>query len=58
MPLGKRRMTNKREMILKDRNGDDHLCIAEAFTQSHQVFVLIHASKTLTARSIIIPSAA
>ncbi|PZU68037.1 ImmA/IrrE family metallo-endopeptidase [Sphingobium sp.] len=58
VPLGKRRMTNKREMILKDRNGDDHLCIAEAFTQSHQVFVLIHASKTLTARSIIIPSAA
>ena len=38
-----------------DRNGDIQDCFAEGFTQSHQVFILIHAVSTLTARSVIIP---
>lgn len=56
VPLGARKMSGKREITLVDRNGDVHECLAEAFTQKHQVFVLIHAVKTLTARSFIIPT--
>lgn len=56
IPVGGRKMSGKRNLALVDRNGDTHDCLAEAFTQSHQVFVLIHATKTLTARSIIMPS--
>lgn len=58
VPVGNRRMSGKRELTLKDRNGDDHLCLAEAFTQGHQVFVLILSVETLTSSSIIIPSSA
>lgn len=53
VPIG-RRMSGKRGMTLNDANGDPHHCVAESFTQSHQVFVLIHASKTLKAPSIIL----
>lgn len=56
VPIGGRKMSGKRNITLVDRNGDVHECLAEAFTQSHQVFVLIHAVKTLTARSIILPA--
>jgi hypothetical protein len=39
-----------------DRNGVRHECIAEAFTQKHQVFILIHAVKTLTATHVLVQS--
>lgn len=56
VPIGKnRRMSGKREIGLKDSNGTLHDCVAEAFTQKHQVFILIHAAKTLTKQSIILP---
>lgn len=58
VPLGKRKMSGKRRIILTDRNGDDQVCIAESFTQSHQVFVLIYATKTLKPRIFLMPSAA
>ena len=45
VPLGKRRMSGKRTMELKDRNGGRHECFAEAFTQTYQVFLLIFASE-------------
>lgn len=57
VPLGKRRASGKRSLGLTDRNGVMHECIAEAFTQGYQVFVLIHAQSTLTATRIILPSA-
>ena len=56
VPAYGRRMSGKRTISLVDRNGDTHECIAEAFTQSYQVFVLIHAVSTLTKTSIIMPS--
>ena len=56
VPLGKRRMTGKRSLALKDANGEMHDCVAEAFTQRHQVFVLIHAVRTLSKKTIILPS--
>lgn len=54
VPLGKRRASGKRELSLRDNNGDLHDCVAEAFTQKHQVFVLIHVVRTLTSTSIVI----
>ncbi len=57
VPINKRRMSGKKEMILIDRNGDNHVCIAEAFTQSWQVFILIHSVETLTRKSILITAA-
>lgn len=55
IPVGKRRLSNKRTISLEDRNGERHECVIEAFTQTHQVFVLIHAIKTLTSTTIIMP---
>jgi hypothetical protein len=47
VPLGKCRSIGKRSLVLTDLNGERHKCIAESFTQTHQVFVLIHAVKTI-----------
>ncbi|RWK53161.1 ImmA/IrrE family metallo-endopeptidase [Mesorhizobium sp.] len=55
VPIGKRRASGKRTFALTDRNGDRHECIIEAFTQTHQVFVLIHSVSTLTRTTIILP---
>lgn len=57
IPIGGRKYSGKRTLPLTDLNCVRHDCIAEAFTQGHQVFVLIHAVKTLTAKTIILPSA-
>lgn len=56
VPLGGRKMSGKRTIELMDRNGERHECIAESFTQTHQVFILIHATRTLR-RSILMPAA-
>lgn len=55
VPTGKRRLSGKRTISLRDRNGDRHECVIEAFTQTHQVFVLIHAISTLTATTVLLP---
>ena len=47
IPVGGRRMSGRREITLVDRNHVRHQCLAEAFTQGHQVFVLIHAVAAL-----------
>lgn len=57
IPVGGRKYSGKRTLPLTDLNGARHDCIAEAFTQGHQVFVLIHAVKTLSAKTIILPRA-
>ncbi|MGP0061095.1 MAG: ImmA/IrrE family metallo-endopeptidase [Beijerinckiaceae bacterium] len=57
IPLQGRRSSGKRSLRLVDRNGDRHECVAESFTQTHQVFILIHAVKTLTTTRIILPVA-
>lgn len=58
VPLGKRRMSGMRELELVDRNGTTNICAAEAFTQRHQVFILIHAVRTLTTKSAIVSARA
>ena len=57
IPVAGRKYSGKRQLRLTARDGDRHECIAEAFTQGHQVFVLIHAVKMLTATTIILPKA-
>lgn len=53
VPLGSRRASGKRGMYLTDANGDRHDCVVEAFTQTHQVFILIHCVKTLGPPAIV-----
>lgn len=53
IPLGTRRASGKRQFVLVDRNGQRHECIGEAFTQKHQVFVLIHPQRTLSSPRLI-----
>jgi hypothetical protein len=57
IPLGGRRSSGKRSLALTDRNGVRHDCVAESFSTGHQVFVLIHAVKTLTRTRFILSAA-
>lgn len=54
VPIGGRRMSAHRRVTLVDRNGNRNQCVAEAFTQTYQVFVLIHSVQTLTASRVIV----
>lgn len=56
VPINGRRASGKREITLVDRNGVEHECIAEAFTQTWQVFVLILSTKALTSTTILLPT--
>jgi Zn-dependent peptidase ImmA (M78 family) len=40
VPIG-RKMTAPRQIILRDRNGDEHICRAEAFDTTKQILILI-----------------
>jgi len=55
IPVGGRRMSRPRPLVLMDRNGDRNECIAESFTQGHQVFVLVHCVATLSRKTIVLP---
>lgn len=57
VPLGGRRSSGKRSLGLTDNNGSIHDCVAESFSSGHQVFVLIHSTKTLTPSRIFLPFA-
>ena len=54
VPLGKRRASGKQPIELIDDNGERHECLAEAFTQGYQVFILIHVVRALTARTVLV----
>jgi Zn-dependent peptidase ImmA (M78 family) len=54
VPLGKRRMSRPAQLVLGDQNGVQHECIAEAFCNTYQVFILIHEVKALTRTAVII----
>lgn len=54
VPVGGKRMSAHRRVTLVDRNGNRNECVAEAFTQSYQVFVLIHSMKTLAKRRVLV----
>lgn len=50
VPIGGRRMSRPREIELRDDHDQRHRCLAEAFTQGHHVFVLIHSVVALNRR--------
>jgi len=52
VPVGGRKMSAPQEIGIKNQNGEMCECVAEAFTQGYQVFILIHAVKTLTGARI------
>lgn len=53
VPLGRRRMTGPHELVMTDRNGTAHDCLAEAFGNPYNVFILIHPVKALTKTIVI-----
>jgi uncharacterized protein DUF955 len=53
VPLGSRKGSGKRQLGLTDANGVLHECVAEAFTNKQQVFVLILVRKSLTATRVL-----
>lgn len=53
VPHNGRKMSGKRTLGLTDNNGELHEFVGEAFTNSYQVFVLLHKAKALTASRII-----
>lgn len=54
IPVNGRRASGKRQLGLMDANGTLNECIAESFSTGHQVFVLIHVAKALTAKRIVL----
>lgn len=57
VPLAISRSSGQRTLAITDLNGIQHECIAEAFTNTYQVFVLLYPSKEMTASRIIMPAA-
>jgi hypothetical protein len=53
VPLGGRRMTGPHELVMTDRNGTAHDCLAEAFGNPYNVFILIYPVKALTKTIVI-----
>ena len=51
-----RKMTKARTISIKDRNGDEHECVAEAFDTTYNVLILIYPVKAITASKIISPA--
>lgn len=56
LPL-RRRMTRPTSVLIKDRNGDPHECLVEAFDTTYNVLIIIYPVKFLTATTIIMPNA-
>ena len=54
VPVGGKKMSGYRRITLVDQNGNQNQCIGEAFTQTHQVFILVHTIKTLTTKQVLV----
>jgi hypothetical protein len=54
VPVGGKKMSGHRRITLVDQNGNQNQCVGEAFTQSHQVFILVHSIKTLTTKQVVV----
>ena len=55
IPVGTRKMSHPTIMVLTDQNGLEHECVAESFSNTYQIFVLIHEIKTLTKTVVFVP---
>jgi hypothetical protein len=54
LPIG-RKMTSPRSISIKDRNGDKHECLAEAFDTKWNIIILMYPVRALTATTVILP---
>jgi Zn-dependent peptidase ImmA (M78 family) len=54
LPIG-RKMSRPTHVVVTDRNGNNHECLAEAFDTTHNVIILVYPTKALTTTSIIMP---
>jgi len=58
VPLNRRNNGYKQLIKIVDKNGAHFECIAEAFTNSYQIFILVHPVKMLTKSKVVVPSMA
>lgn len=56
VPIGGRKMSRARQLVLTDRNGVRHECVAEAFAHKYNVFILVCPQATLTKKVVLIGS--
>jgi len=56
IPRPGRRMAAEREIVLIDRNGDERICVTEAFDTKHQVFVLVRDVGRRSRSGIVVPA--
>ena len=54
IPIGIRRMSRPRSFPLVSAGGSRHECVAEAFTQGRQVFVLFHTIASLSRKRVLL----
>jgi hypothetical protein len=57
LPASGKRMSFGREIVLRDRNREDRVCLVEAFDTKHQVLVLVRDVGPRTRSGIVIPAA-
>jgi hypothetical protein len=56
VPVGGRKMSRPQPLVLTDRNGVRHECVAEAFAYKYYVFVLVCPQATLTKKIVLVGS--
>ena len=55
VPIG-RKMTRPMCLSIKDLDGTDHECVAEAFDTTHNVLILLYPLRALTASTVVLPA--
>jgi Zn-dependent peptidase ImmA (M78 family) len=55
VPIGMRKMSRPATMIFTDQNGVKHECVVESFSNTYQVFILIHETRALTQTVVLVP---
>ncbi len=56
VPVNGKRMSFDREIVLIDRNGEERICMAEAFNTTHQILILIRDVGLKKKSSIVVPA--
>lgn len=55
LPIG-RKMVKPTLLLYRDRNGDTHECLGEAFDTTHNVLLLIYPTKALGGSMLVVPT--
>jgi hypothetical protein len=55
IPIGRRRMTRPTEIVLRDRNKEQRVCVAEAFDTTHQIMVLVRDVGPVKRSTLVVP---